>query len=54
VFSLSSVEYFRDAMGRAGELGFTDVYCHWPREDGVYAGRLNVLERVAAEILPYR
>ncbi|HEX2134100.1 MAG TPA: LLM class flavin-dependent oxidoreductase [Actinophytocola sp.] len=54
VFSLSSVDYFRDAMGRAGELGFTDIVCHWPRPDGVYAGRLNVLERVAAEILPYR
>ena len=25
VFSLSSVEAFRDAAGRAGELGFTDV-----------------------------
>ena len=54
VYSLSSVEYFRDAMGRAGELGFTDVVCHWPRADGVYAGRIKVLERVAAEILPYR
>ncbi|MCT2586700.1 LLM class flavin-dependent oxidoreductase [Actinophytocola gossypii] len=54
VFSLSSVDCFGDAMGRARELGFTDVVCHWPRPDGVYAGRLNVLERVAAEILPYR
>ncbi|WP_460390870.1 LLM class flavin-dependent oxidoreductase [Actinophytocola sediminis] len=54
VFSLSSVEYFRDAMGRAGELGFTDVVCHWPREDSPYAGRLAMLERVATEILPYR
>ncbi|OLF17022.1 LLM class flavin-dependent oxidoreductase [Actinophytocola xanthii] len=54
VFSLSSVEYLREAMGRAEELGFTDVICHWPREDGVYAGRLAVLERVASEILPYR
>jgi alkanesulfonate monooxygenase SsuD/methylene tetrahydromethanopterin reductase-like flavin-dependent oxidoreductase (luciferase family) len=53
-YSLSSVEYFRDAMGRAGELGFTDVVCHWPREDGPYAGRTAMLERVAAEILPYR
>lgn len=54
VYSLSSVEYFRDAMGRAGELGFTDVVCHWPRPDGVYAGGTKVIERVAAEILPYR
>ncbi|OLF07590.1 luciferase [Actinophytocola xinjiangensis] len=53
-FSLTSVEYFRDALGRAAELGFTDVTTHWPREDGVYAGRLSVLERVAADVLPYR
>jgi alkanesulfonate monooxygenase SsuD/methylene tetrahydromethanopterin reductase-like flavin-dependent oxidoreductase (luciferase family) len=54
VYSLSSVDYFRDAMGRAADLGYTDVICHWPRADGVYAGRLKVLDRVAAEILPYR
>jgi alkanesulfonate monooxygenase SsuD/methylene tetrahydromethanopterin reductase-like flavin-dependent oxidoreductase (luciferase family) len=52
VFSLSSVEYFREAVGRAEELGFTDVITHWPREDGVYAGRLNTLERVASTVLP--
>lgn len=54
VYSLSSVEYFRDALGRAAEAGFTDVITHWPREDGPYAGRISTLERVAAEILPYR
>ncbi len=53
-YSLSSVEYFRDALGRAAELGFTDVVTHWPRPDGVYAGRMNVLEKVAAEVLPHR
>lgn len=53
-YSLSSVEYFHEVTGRAGELGFTDVVVHWPRSDGVYAGRLNVLERVAAEIPSYR
>jgi alkanesulfonate monooxygenase SsuD/methylene tetrahydromethanopterin reductase-like flavin-dependent oxidoreductase (luciferase family) len=51
VFSLSSVEYFREAFGRAAELGFTDVVTHWPREDGVYAGREAVLEEVAATVL---
>lgn len=51
VLSLSSVEYFREAAGRAAELGFTDIITHWPREDGVYAARLNTLERVAA-VLP--
>ncbi len=52
VFSLSSAGYFRDAAGRAGELGFTDVITHWPREDGVYAGRLTTLERVVSDVLP--
>lgn len=52
VFSLSSVDYFREAAGRAGELGFTDIITHWPREDGVYAGRLSTLERVVQTVLP--
>jgi alkanesulfonate monooxygenase SsuD/methylene tetrahydromethanopterin reductase-like flavin-dependent oxidoreductase (luciferase family) len=52
VFSLSSVDYFREAAGRAEELGFTDLIVHWPREEGVYAGRLATLERVVTEVLP--
>jgi alkanesulfonate monooxygenase SsuD/methylene tetrahydromethanopterin reductase-like flavin-dependent oxidoreductase (luciferase family) len=52
VFSLSSVEYFREAAGRATELGFTDVITHWPRPDGVYAGREAVLEDVVSTVLP--
>jgi alkanesulfonate monooxygenase SsuD/methylene tetrahydromethanopterin reductase-like flavin-dependent oxidoreductase (luciferase family) len=52
VYSLSSLEVFRDVLGRAGELGFTDVVSHWPRPDRPYAGREAVLERVAGEILP--
>jgi hypothetical protein len=52
VYSLSSVEYFREAAGRAAELGFTAVITHWPREDGYYAGRLSTLERVAHDVLP--
>jgi alkanesulfonate monooxygenase SsuD/methylene tetrahydromethanopterin reductase-like flavin-dependent oxidoreductase (luciferase family) len=52
VLSLSSVEYFREAAGRAAELGFTDIIAHWPREEGVYAGRLSTLERVAQDVLP--
>jgi alkanesulfonate monooxygenase SsuD/methylene tetrahydromethanopterin reductase-like flavin-dependent oxidoreductase (luciferase family) len=46
-FSLSSTEAFADAVGRAGELGFTDVVTHWPRESGVYAGDVRVLEAIA-------
>jgi hypothetical protein len=51
VFSLSSAEYFADATGRAGELGFTDVITHWPRPDGPYAGDEAVLETVAADLV---
>lgn len=52
VFALSSVEQFRDALGRAERLGFTDLVTHWPRPDGYYAGSENVLAAVAAEVLP--
>jgi alkanesulfonate monooxygenase SsuD/methylene tetrahydromethanopterin reductase-like flavin-dependent oxidoreductase (luciferase family) len=52
VYSLSSVSAFTDAVGRAAELGFTDVLVHWPRESSWYAGDEAVLEAVAAEVLP--
>lgn len=51
VFSMSSLECFRDAVGHADELGFTDVVTHWPRPDGPYAGSESTLEAVAAEVL---
>ncbi|GAA5201528.1 LLM class flavin-dependent oxidoreductase [Rugosimonospora acidiphila] len=52
VFSLSSVEFFTEAVGRAAELGFTDVITHWPRPEGWYAGEESVLDTVATEVLP--
>lgn len=52
VLSMSSVEAFRDHLGRAGELGFTDVVTHWPRPDGAYRASESVLEQVAADVLP--
>lgn len=52
VYSLTSVETFQDAVGRAEGLGFTDVVVHWPRHDGVFAGRESVLEELAADVLP--
>lgn len=52
VYSLSSVEYFRDVVGRAGELGFTDVICHWPRPEEPYAGKETTVEDIAVEVLP--
>jgi alkanesulfonate monooxygenase SsuD/methylene tetrahydromethanopterin reductase-like flavin-dependent oxidoreductase (luciferase family) len=51
-FVLSSVEFFRDCLGRAHELGFTDVTAPWPRPDGIFAGDENILERAAADALP--
>jgi alkanesulfonate monooxygenase SsuD/methylene tetrahydromethanopterin reductase-like flavin-dependent oxidoreductase (luciferase family) len=50
-FALTSAEYFADAVGQAGELGFTDVITHWPRPAGWYAGDESVLETVAADIV---
>jgi len=49
-FALSSADYFDDAVGRAGELGFTDVVTHWPRPEGPYAGQESVLEALAARL----
>lgn len=52
VFALSTVECYRDFLGRAGELGFTDVVAPWPRHDGVFAGDEAVLDTVATDVLP--
>lgn len=48
VYALSSVEAFHDVLGRAAEAGFTDLVTHWPREEGPFAGSVDVLEAVAA------
>ncbi|KJC63773.1 LLM class flavin-dependent oxidoreductase [Agreia bicolorata] len=47
-FSLESVGAFEDLVGRAAELGFTDVISHWPRAEGIYAGDEEVLYEVAS------
>lgn len=51
-YSLSSAGAFEDAVGRAAELGFTDVIAHWPRAGGVYAGSEDVLTEVAQDVIP--
>jgi alkanesulfonate monooxygenase SsuD/methylene tetrahydromethanopterin reductase-like flavin-dependent oxidoreductase (luciferase family) len=51
VYSLTSVEAFKDAVGRADALGFTDVITHWPRESSWYAGSESVLEAVADDVV---
>lgn len=49
-FSLASPDVYEEMAGRAGELGFTDVVCHWPRPSGPYAGSEAVLHEVAGRI----
>ena len=49
-YSLASVGAFDDAVGRAAELGYTDVVSHWPREHGLYSGDESVVDEVAARL----
>ncbi|MEY8039482.1 LLM class flavin-dependent oxidoreductase [Saccharopolyspora cebuensis] len=51
-YALSSAEHFREAVGRAAELGFTDVITHWPRPEEPYMGSEATVEEVASEVLP--
>ena len=51
-FSLSSRAFFEEQVGRASELGFSDVITHWPRPSSWYQGDEAVLDEVAAEVLP--
>jgi alkanesulfonate monooxygenase SsuD/methylene tetrahydromethanopterin reductase-like flavin-dependent oxidoreductase (luciferase family) len=46
----ASPEAFRDAAGRFGELGVTDLVVHWPRPVAPFAGDLGTLELIAAEV----
>ena len=50
-YALASMDYLSDAVGRAAELGFTDVIVHWPRPEGPYAGDESVLDTLAAGLL---
>ena len=50
-FSLASLETFRDVVGRACELGFTDVVVHWPVPGAPrYDAPESIVEAVAAEL----
>ncbi|HEY9311320.1 LLM class flavin-dependent oxidoreductase [Williamsia sp.] len=46
-FSLESLGVFDEMVGRASELGFTDVITHWPREGDPFRGSVSVLESLA-------
>ena len=49
-YSLTSIDAFDEAVGRAAELGYTDIVSHWPREHGLYAGDEAVLDEVAQRL----
>jgi alkanesulfonate monooxygenase SsuD/methylene tetrahydromethanopterin reductase-like flavin-dependent oxidoreductase (luciferase family) len=49
-YALESIGRFDDVVGRAAELGFTDVITHWPRADGIYAGSEDILADVAGRL----
>ncbi|WP_430646206.1 LLM class flavin-dependent oxidoreductase [Agromyces sp. GXS1127] len=49
-YSMRSVAAFEDAVGRARELGFTDVVAHRPREHGLYSGSEAVLEEIGSRL----
>ncbi|MFN8096761.1 MAG: LLM class flavin-dependent oxidoreductase [Dermatophilaceae bacterium] len=50
-YSLTSADAFEDALGRAEELGFTDVVTCRPRPTQPYAASPAVLEDVASRVL---
>lgn len=51
-YALESPARFEDMVGRAAELGFTDFITHWPRPESPYAGSIDTLETVCADVLP--
>jgi alkanesulfonate monooxygenase SsuD/methylene tetrahydromethanopterin reductase-like flavin-dependent oxidoreductase (luciferase family) len=48
ILALESIGAWEEAVGRASDLGFTDVIYHWPRAEGIYAAREEVLIEVAS------
>ncbi|WP_174562554.1 LLM class flavin-dependent oxidoreductase [Nocardia acidivorans] len=49
-----SVRAFEDTLGRAVELGFTDVVMRWPTADSDGSAAEAIFERIAGEVLPTR
>jgi alkanesulfonate monooxygenase SsuD/methylene tetrahydromethanopterin reductase-like flavin-dependent oxidoreductase (luciferase family) len=50
--TLSSAAAFADIAGRYAELGFTDAVIHYPRDAGIFAGRRDILSKIATDSLP--
>jgi alkanesulfonate monooxygenase SsuD/methylene tetrahydromethanopterin reductase-like flavin-dependent oxidoreductase (luciferase family) len=50
--SLSSTEFFVDVVGHYAQAGITDLVVPFPRTEAPFVADLQVLERVAADILP--
>jgi alkanesulfonate monooxygenase SsuD/methylene tetrahydromethanopterin reductase-like flavin-dependent oxidoreductase (luciferase family) len=46
----SSLDHVRDHLGRAAELGFTDVALSWPRADEPFRGDERLLEEMASAL----
>jgi alkanesulfonate monooxygenase SsuD/methylene tetrahydromethanopterin reductase-like flavin-dependent oxidoreductase (luciferase family) len=46
---LTSVEAFRDTVGRYADAGATDFVVHWPRPDEPYAADPSTFERIVSE-----
>ncbi|MXP21733.1 LLM class flavin-dependent oxidoreductase [Gordonia sp. HNM0687] len=46
--ALESLHLFDDMVGRATDLGFTDVIVHWPRSEDPYRAPEAVLDALAA------
>jgi alkanesulfonate monooxygenase SsuD/methylene tetrahydromethanopterin reductase-like flavin-dependent oxidoreductase (luciferase family) len=46
---MCSLERIRDAVGRAADLGFTDVVVPWPRAEGVFAANESIFDDLAAD-----
>ncbi|MGB7450007.1 MAG: LLM class flavin-dependent oxidoreductase [Ornithinimicrobium sp.] len=44
--ALSSADLYAEQVGRAAELGFTDVVVHWPRSTQPYRADVAVLDRI--------
>ncbi|MGB5951220.1 MAG: LLM class flavin-dependent oxidoreductase [Ornithinimicrobium sp.] len=44
--ALTSADFFAEQVGRAADLGFTDVVTHWPRPDAPYRVDEAVLDQI--------